>query len=94
MKPGIEYDLDRKTVTNIKFYVAMLIGIKLAGGVEDIVNRLAALPSIIITDSILLTVLDKVLKKYNELGATDQVAKGSGLVSALIDEESPHAASM
>jgi AIPR protein len=85
LKPGIcGYDLERKVITNIKYYVAMLIGIKLAGGKEKISERISAIPQINISEEILKESLDTVLSEFNRLGGSDQVAKGSDLVAALL----------
>lgn len=79
---GIE--LERKTITNIKYYVAMMVSIDLAGGKEDVSEKLSALPEISITSELLAESLETVLNCFNDLGATDQVAKGSELVGMLL----------
>ncbi|RZF80185.1 hypothetical protein EXT46_12865 [Pseudoalteromonas sp. CO325X] len=79
---GIE--LERKTITNIKYYVAMMVSIGLAGGKEDVSAKLSALPVISITPKLLAESLETVLSCFNDLGATDQVAKGSELVGKLL----------
>ena len=79
---GIE--LERKIITNIKYYVAMMAGIELTGGTKDIATKLSNLPSILISDEVLKTSFENVLDKYNKLGATDQVAKGSDLRAQLL----------
>lgn len=75
--------LERKTITNIKFYVAMVASLKLAGGSQDIENKIAGLPNVEISPEILQESLKMVLDNFNELGATDQTAKGSVLVGKL-----------
>jgi hypothetical protein len=77
-------ELERKTITNIKFYVAMIVSIKLVGDKQDIDNKLALLPNIDISETVLRESLELVLNEFNELGATDQVAKGSVLVGNLL----------
>ena len=77
-------DIDRKTITNIKFYVAMVVSINLSQGQEGISDKLSALPSINITSELLSESLNRVLACFNELGATDQVSKGSELVAKLL----------
>ena len=79
---GIE--LERKTITNIKYYVAMMVSIGLAGGKEDVSAKLSALPAISITPELLAESLETVLISFNDLGATDQVAKGPELVGKLL----------
>jgi len=81
-----EIDLDRKTITNIKFYVAMLVSIGLADGKDMIINKLSNLPSITIQPDLLKESLEKVLKEFENLGGTDQVAKGSDLVNKLLSD--------
>lgn len=90
LKPGVcEVELERKDITNIKFYVAMLVGIALTEGTlmegkEDIINKLAILPKVEIQDSLLIEVLNKTNNKFQELGGTDQIAKGPSLLEALL----------
>lgn len=79
---GIE--LERKTITNIEFYVAMMVSIGLAGSKEDVSTKLAALPAITIAQELLAKSLETVLQEFNNLGATDQVAKGPDLVGVLL----------
>ena len=76
--------LERKTVTNIKYYVAMMVSIGLAGSKEGVFNKICALPSISIAPALLAGSLETVLSEFNELGASDQVAKGSELVAKLL----------
>jgi hypothetical protein len=77
-------ELERKTITNVKYYVAMLVGIKLTDCKENISSALARLSSIHLEDSLIDSALVEVLEKYNALGASDQVAKGSELVAELL----------
>jgi hypothetical protein len=85
LKPDVcGVELERKDITNIKFYVAMLVGIALTEGKEDIINKLAALPKVDIQDSVLIEALNKTNNKFQELGSTDQIAKGPNLLEALL----------
>lgn len=85
LKPeNCEIQLERKTITNIKFYVAMIASIKLAGSSQEIEKKLSELPNVEVSNEILSDSLQMVLEKFNELGATDQVAKGSALVAKLL----------
>ncbi|ABQ26915.1 AIPR family protein [Geotalea uraniireducens] len=77
-------DIPRKDITNIKFFVATLVGISVAGTKDGITDALAQVPKIDIPAEVLDNALHKVLDKYTELGGTDQVAKGSTLVGALL----------
>ena len=85
LKPeNCEIQLERKTITNIKFYLAMIASIKLAGSSQEIEKKLSELPNVEVSNEILSDSLQMVLEKFNELGATDQVAKGSALVAKLL----------
>jgi len=77
-------ELERKVITNIKYYVAMLVGTKLVDSKHDIAEKLGNIPSITISNEILEESLKEAIEKFNELGATDQVAKGSALVNKLL----------
>ena len=79
-------ELERKTITNIKYYVAMVASIKYVGSKEDIGKKLGAIPSVELTNKLLQESLTCVLDEFNALGATDQVAKGSELVSKLLQQ--------
>lgn len=79
-----EAELERKTIANIKYYVAMAYTIALTGGKTDIVKSLSALPKVD-PDVVLLTAAtDIALETYENLGATDQVAKGNKYVESLL----------
>lgn len=78
------HELERKTITNIKYYVAMMVSIGLAGGKEEIPSKLSALPTISIAPELLEESLATVLSDFKDLGATDQVAKGPELVGKLL----------
>lgn len=77
--------LERKTINNIKYYVAMMVGIGLVNSKEDLAEKLSKLPAIKVTSILLSESLDKVLLEFNKLGATDQVAKGSNLLEILLE---------
>jgi len=79
--------LERKVITNIKYYVAMMIGVKLVEGKSNIADKLAQIPTIAIADEVLKEALESVLEKYNNLGASDQVAKGAVLVAQLLNSD-------
>jgi hypothetical protein len=78
------HEFERKIITNIKYYVAMMVSIGLAGSKENIASKLAALPAIAITPELLAESLQTVIQEFNNLGATDQVAKGPELVGRLL----------
>lgn len=77
-------DLERKDITNIKFYVAMLVGIALTDGSEDSINKLAALPKVEIEEPVLIEALNTTIENFRELGGTDQIAKGPNLLDKLL----------
>lgn len=77
-------ELERKEITNIKYYIAMMVGIALTGTKSDMINKLSELSAINIPVTTLSSSLDTVLAKYNELGASDQIAKGTKLVESLL----------
>ncbi|ALS98326.1 AIPR family protein [Lacimicrobium alkaliphilum] len=85
LKPeNSEIQLERKTITNIKFYVAMVASIKTAGSSQDIEQKISDLPNVDLTSEILNESLQQVLAEFDGLGATDQVAKGPALVAKLL----------
>ena len=85
LKPeNCEIQLERKTTTNIKFYVAMVASIKIAGTYQEIEQKLSELPKVDLSSKILNESLQQVLTEFNKLGATDQAAKGSALVANLL----------
>lgn len=85
LKPeNCETQLERKTITNIKFYVAMIASIKIAGSSQQIEKKLSELPNVELSNEILSNSLQVVLENFNELGSTDQVAKSSALVTKLL----------
>lgn len=77
--------MERKTITNVKYYVAMLVGIEMVGSRTQIAEALAHLPNVSVDSETLSRSLRIVLDKYTELGSSDQVAKGSDLVTALLE---------
>lgn len=79
-----DIQLERKAITNIKFYVAMLASIKLAGSSQEVEKKLSELPNVDLSNEILTESLRQVLTEFEELGATDQVAKGPTLVAKLL----------
>jgi len=77
-------ELERKTITNIKFYVAMMVAVNLVNGKNNMLEKISNLEIIEITKEILDKSLQRVLEEFNKLGGTDQVAKGSQLVEILL----------
>ena len=86
LKPdSCQIHLERKIITNIKFYMAMLATIYLLGTCQEqeIEKKLSELIKVEISNEILSESLQQVQVEFNKLGATDQVAKGSDLVLAI-----------
>ena len=77
---------ERQTSTNLKFYVAMLVGIELVNSSDRIVDGLAQLPNVIISEDLLKNSFATVFVNYVRLGGTDQVAKGPDLLAAIFAE--------
>lgn len=85
LKPSnTTHTLERKVITNIKHYVAMVVGIRLAGQKTEIVSKFAELPSISIPEKILADSVTLVIAEFTGLGSTDQVAKGSILTQKIL----------
>jgi len=78
------YQLERKEITNIKYYVAMVVGIKLTGAKNNIAENLSQIPNVQISNEQLEIAFSAVLNRYYALGASDQIAKGSNLLSQLL----------
>lgn len=77
--------LSRKDINNIKFHLAMLATMALTSKGNNIrVEDIQAIDITRISDQFLLDQAVKVLDVYKQLGATDQVAKGSVFVDRLI----------
>jgi hypothetical protein len=75
--------LNRKDQTNLRYYVAMLAAIKLAGAQSLTPTQAAALSCEKLTDDDLVAVLMQAKSAYVSLGASDQVAKGPELLKKL-----------
>jgi hypothetical protein len=80
-----EQEEDRKTITNIKYYVAMSYVIAITGGKDNIVSQLSNMSQITIDNDIMAAATAEVKALYEAGGATDQVAKGSELASRLLE---------
>lgn len=92
LKPdGCEEDLDRKFIANIKYYVAMMVCIKITETQDNIISKLSEIPSINIAPSILEESFKEVIGLFRELGASDKVAKGSILVKNLLSQSAENA---
>ena len=75
--------LDRKDQTNLRFYVAMEGACTAAGKATPTPHEIAALPMTSVTESTIVLAKERVLHEYEELGSTDQVAKGTELIERL-----------
>ena len=76
-------ELQRKDVTNIKFYVAALVGAQISGDNTSPIRGLGSKEDIIPSDELVHNMLTLAYEKYLALGGSDQVAKGPSLVKAL-----------
>lgn len=63
----------------------MVVTLKLIQDKNDIENKLALIPSVKVSTELLHESFELVIKEFNALGASDQVAKGSVLVSKLLN---------
>ena len=85
LKPeNCKIEIERKTIANIKFYVAMIVALKLVGSRDMINEKLSAIPYVNISPEILHASLELVLQTFKKLGQTDQVAKGPKLLQQLL----------
>lgn len=80
-----EIELERKTIANVKYYVAMSYAIRLTGSKNDIAKNLNLIPNIIENKELLDEATSKSLETYYGLGGTDQVAKGAKFVESLLN---------
>jgi hypothetical protein len=72
--------LESKDQTNLRFYVAMDAACTAVGKAAPSPQELATVAVAAITDDAITAAKDRVLKRYNALGPTDQIAKGTDLV--------------
>lgn len=87
LKPdGCGKNHERKDITNTKYYVAMLVAISITGGKGQILSKLSEMTKVEIDNSVLAKSLETVLSKYQELGGSDQVAKGTKLLERLLTD--------
>lgn len=77
--------IDRAHWNNLRFYVAMLLALRLAGVPVPSVRKVADIDLTEVTDTVILDCVNEVWQHYSELGATDQVAKGTQLTNKALD---------
>ncbi len=79
--------LEKKTITNIKYYVAMHVGMTLAKRANKMLvsEAIHEMPLVRIDEETLKISTDIVFNFYVDLGGSDQVAKGSDLLVKLIN---------
>ena len=75
--------LDGKDQANLRFYVAMDAACTAAGKPAPSPQEIAGLAVGEISDDAITAAKNRVLKMYNDLGATDQTAKGPALAARL-----------
>ena len=76
-------DLAPKDRTNLLFYTAMYASAALVGIAQPYPDQLAKIELKNITEEFMQGNIDSVEQLYRELGANDQVAKGSTMLKAL-----------
>lgn len=86
--------LNSEERTNLKFHLAMLAAMRIAGKINLSHKDFEKMQIISITDNLLLECLETVKSVFVELGGTDQVAKGVKFVeelkkNALVKKENP-----
>lgn len=79
-----DYGLDRKTTTNIKFYVAMIYSVRAMKTKINMVEAIGKVSTFQGDVSVLVDAISIVNREYIRLGATDQAAKGSKLSEELL----------
>ncbi len=75
--------LDRKVITNIKFYVAAVVAKELVSPETNVAKGLNEIDSIQLDDPTIKQSYKHVIDSFTALGGTDQVAKGTALVATL-----------
>lgn len=76
-------ECERKDITNIKFYIAMVAACKITNSSTNMARALSDLPSVVVSDETLKAAFDLVWINYGLLGGSDQVAKGVELIKAI-----------
>ena len=84
----VKQNMSRKDVANLRFYVAMLVSIKLSGMPQPRPAKLAELDLQKLDEPMLLSSLLEATSTYERLGATDRTAKGPDLNRELQSKES------
>jgi hypothetical protein len=79
-----EAEIDRKTIANIKYYVAMMYVIKIVGSRDLIASKLSAMTQVQIDPTLLQATMENVKTLFEAAGGTDQIAKGSEFASLLL----------
>jgi len=77
--------IDRAHWNNLRFYVAMLVTLRLTGIPMPSVKNVADIDLAQATDDLILDCITQVWSHYDALGATDQVAKGTELTSKVFE---------
>jgi hypothetical protein len=79
-----ELEIERKTVANIKYYVAMVYGIQITGSQADMAAKLSAMAQLAVNSEDLTATITKVNALFEAVGGTDQIAKGSAFLETLL----------
>jgi len=75
----------RSHLNNIRFYVAMLCTLRQSGVPRPNIQKVADMDISSIEDASIIAMARDVMQVYQELGGSDQVAKGSELARLLLD---------
>lgn len=77
--------VDRSDWNNLRFYASMLLALRLTRRPVPTVENVADIDLAEVTENLVLTCINEVSTHYSELGATDQVAKGSELTKRVFE---------
>ena len=76
--------IDRKASTNIKYYVAMMYVRAITEGTSSVAGKLSSMTNVAVNPSLLEAIATQVNEKFEALGGTDQIAKGSAFTEMLL----------
>lgn len=79
-----EYGISSAHLNNTKFYVAMIVAMRLMGSISPSARKMSSVTLDDATEKLLLEGVKLAWCEYEKLGGTDQVAKGSQLKESII----------
>lgn len=77
-------NLERKTITNIRFYVGMVLAVQLVNSQDSIGSKIAQLDPFLIEETGIQKAYEFVLPLYRNQGGDDKAAKGPSLNRAIL----------